>query len=138
MYRASWIYLTLLLLFLSTRGAQAEDKKAVLLRVRVTDVTYTDYYPVEVCPSGMECIPFHFWFRYGAHVREVVRGSYSQPTVQFANLQHAYFRRKPADWFVLLVPCGQAVRNAVSVEYCVQDQAFANDRAGRKRLMDAQ
>jgi hypothetical protein len=136
MYRASWIYLTLLLLFLSTRGARAEQERSVLLRVRVTDVTATDYYPHENCPSGMECIPFDFWFKYRADVREVIRGSYNQPGVQFAILQHAYFRRMPTDWFVLVVPCGQGVRAAVNVYYCVRDQAFASDRAGRQRLMN--
>jgi hypothetical protein len=68
----------------------------------------------------------------------VIQGNYNQTAVQFANLQHTYFSRKPADWYVLLVPCGQGVRNALGVEYCVRDQAFAKDHAGRRRLIDAQ
>jgi hypothetical protein len=138
MHRASSTYLTLLLFFLSARSAHAEEERSILLRVRVTDVAFTDYFPDDDCLSRNECIPFNFWFRYSAHVREVVRGVFTQPSVKFANLQHVYFRRKPTDWFVLLAPCGQSVRDAVNVEYCVRDQAFANDRAGRQRLLDAQ
>jgi len=138
MYRASSVYLAMLLLLLSSRSTLAEEARSVLLRVRVADVTFTDYYPDEECPSGKECIPLYFWFKYRAHVREVVRGRYDQSVIQFANLQHVYFSRKPTDWFVLLVSCGPGVRNAVNVEYCVRDQAFANDRAGRQRLMEAQ
>jgi hypothetical protein len=138
MHPASSTYLALLLICLSVRSAHGADERSILLRVRVTDVAFTDYYPDDDCFSRNECIPFNFWFRYSAHVREVVRGNFSQPSVKFANLQHVYFRRKPSDWFVLLVPCGPSVRDAVNVEYCVRDQAFAGDRVGRERLLDAQ
>jgi hypothetical protein len=111
----------------------------VLLRVRVTDVEYTDYYPqTDDCPSESECIQFYFWFRYEASVREVVRGNYAGGKAKFARLQHAYFARKPRDWYVLLVRCGESVRSAVGVEYCVKDDAFAGDPAEVERLLGSQ
>jgi len=126
------------LLLMAALDARAEPDTGLLVRVRVTDVAYTDYYPADDCPPEQECIVGNTWFRYDAKVREVIRGRYSQPTLQFANLQHAYFSRKPHDWFVWVVPCAQGVIDALHVEYCVRDHAFANDRVGRQRLMEAQ
>jgi hypothetical protein len=137
MYRTSSRCAVLLLLALGASGAQAQDAE-VLLRVRVTHVAFTEYYPADDCPAGdSNCIQFYFWFRYEAQVREVVRGRFAGHTVAFANLQHSYFARMPQNWYVSLVPCGKGVKEAVGVEYCVVDQAFAKDRVGLKRLMAA-
>jgi hypothetical protein len=124
MYRTTSLSLALLASALAVSGARAQSDGEVLLKVHVSDVEYTDYYPVDDCPSGSECIVFYTWFRYRARVVEVVRGHYSQRTVAFANLQHAHYARRPRNWYVLLVPCGQSVRDAVHVEYCVKDHAF--------------
>lgn len=130
--------LVAVLLLLAALDARAQPESAVLLRVRVTDVAYTDYYPADKCTPEQECIPGSTWFRYHAKVRQVIRGRYEQPEVHFANLQHAYFSRKPRDWLVLLVPCGQGVTDTLHVEYCIRDHALENDHAGRQRLMEAQ
>jgi hypothetical protein len=133
MYRRSSKLLATLLLAFGASGGDAQVSSDVLLRVRVTDAAYTDYYPDD-CPPEAECIAANFWFRYEANVREVVRGSYALATVRFANLQHTYFvPRHPRDWYVLVVPCGENVRTTVGVEYCVKDRGFG--REGRERLI---
>ena len=124
MYRASSLTAALVAFLLAASGAQAQTDGEVLLKVRVNEVAYTDYYPAYDCPAGSECIVFNTWFRYRARVLEVVRGDYSQRTVTFARLQHAHYTRRPRNWYVLLVPCGQSVRDAVGVEYCVKDDTF--------------
>ena len=124
---------------LGTSIAFAQPNDEVLLRVRVTDVAATDYYPeTSDCPREHECIQFYFWFRYKANVREVIRGNHSLSRVTFARLQHVPFARKPRDWYVLLVRCGESVRSTVGVEYCVKDEAFADDRVGIERLVGSQ
>lgn len=137
MCRPSSKSLVMLLLALPALSAFAQPDDEVLLRVRVTDVEFTDYYPEGDCPSEAECIEVNFWFRYEANVREVIRGTYERSGVKFARLQHAYFARKPRDWYLLLVRCGESVQAAVGVEYCVKDEAFASDTTGVKRLVGA-
>jgi hypothetical protein len=129
------MYSAALLFALVVSNAFGQPNDEVLVRVRVTDVAYTDYYPESDCPSESECIPFYFWFRYEASVREVVRGNFAGRRVNFARLQHAYFARKPRDWYLLLIRCGESVRSKVGVEYCVKDEAFANDPVGVARLV---
>ena len=138
MYRAVLRFLAVLFLTCGVSNADTESDTSILLRVRVTDVAYTDYFPEIDCPVGHECIPFFFWFRYHAKVREVVRGQWPRNSVKFANLQHARYARKPRDWYVLLIPCGESVRTAVGVEYCVKAHAFAHDQAGLERLLGTQ
>jgi hypothetical protein len=107
-------------------SGEAQVGSEILLRVRVTDAAYTDHAPDD-CPSGAECVAGNSWFRYEAKVREVVQGGYGHGTVRFANLQHAYFApRHPHNWYVLLVSCGESVKIAVGVDYCVKDHAFGH------------
>ena len=114
--------------------AQTRSGSEILLRVRVTDAAYTGYYPEAACGNADDCIPIYHWFRYEARVLKVVRGEYPKKTVVFGNLQDSAFARRPHDWYVLLVPCGE---NAMRVEYCVKDSAFAGERAQLKQLIGA-
>jgi hypothetical protein len=90
---------------------------AVVLRVRVTDVEFTDWYPA--CEEGEElCVPVVFWYRYSGNVREVVRGEYADSTVQFARLQHAEFiDRVTRDCHVVLEPASKDLRSKVGIEW---------------------
>lgn len=89
---------------------------AVVLRVRVTDVEYTDWYPA--CEEDELCVPVIFWYRYSGNVREVVRGEYADSTVRFARLQHAEFAdRVTRDCHVVLEPASEDLRAKVGVEW---------------------
>jgi hypothetical protein len=127
---------TLVLLLSCTSDAVAQSDDLILLRVRVTDAQYTDYYPAADCVDEGTCFPFYFWFKYSARVREVISGSYPETHIEFANLQHTYFiSRVTRDWLVLLEPCGRSVVETVQVELCVRRHAISTNESGREELL---
>ena len=77
MYLTSSARLAFLALALTAFAASAQPEGEVLLRVRVSHVEYTDYYPADDCPTN-DCIVFYTWFRYQARVIEVERGLYNE------------------------------------------------------------
>src|SRR5690606_25425038 len=104
------LLLTLLLAACTARGevkgrsVRPLPEGAVVLRVEVLEVEFTDWSPA--CGNDDQvCIPSHFWYRYRARVREVVSGSYDQTEIEFANLQHAeYIPAVTRDCYIVLVP----------------------------------
>lgn len=87
---------------------------AIVLRVKVLDVEYTDFYP----DCGPDCVPFSFFYKYRASVKKVVSGNWSQPEVGFTYLQHAEFIGEVTDdCYVVLRPAGQNLRSKIGVPF---------------------
>lgn len=101
----------------NTLSSDALPAGAVVLRVSVTEVEFTDWYPA--CEEEEEpCVPVVFWYRYSGKVREVVRGDYAESTVRFARLQHAEFvDRVTRDCYVVLEPASEDLRSKVGIEW---------------------
>jgi hypothetical protein len=59
------------LLLIAALDARAEPTTGLLLRVRVINVAYTDYYRADDCPPEQDCIAGNTWFRYDAKVGEL-------------------------------------------------------------------
>lgn len=87
---------------------------AIVLRVEVTEVKFTDLYPT--CADGDECVPFYFWYKYRARVKDVISGEWQASEVEFAHLQHAEFTRNVTrDCYVVLEPANQNLQTNIGV-----------------------
>src|SRR5690606_31751710 len=74
---------------------------AIVLRVSVQSSEFTDVHP----ECGADCVPFYFWYKYSAEVKDVTSGSWDRPNVQCAHLQHGqYVPAVTSDCYVVLVP----------------------------------
>jgi len=122
----------------SSATTYAPPPGSIVLRVEVLDVQFTDLYPG--CGEVQDCVPFHFWWRYRARVKEVISGAWTQPEVTFTNLQHAgYIDRVTKDCYVVLVPAGDEIRSKVGVPLVADrllSRFFVGDRALIKALRD--
>jgi hypothetical protein len=107
---------------------------AIVLRVEVLDVEFTDLFPG--CGTVPDCMPFHFWFRYRARVKEVVVGEWASPEVKFTYLQHAeYIRSVTKDCYVVLYPASPEIRSEVGVGL-VADRLLSRFFEGDRVLID--
>ncbi|MEH6417074.1 hypothetical protein V7787_24580 [Pseudomonas sp. CGJS7] len=89
---------------------------SIVLRVQVLETEFTDLYPG--CAEPNECVPFHFWYKYRARVKEVVSGEWTKPEVEFARLQHAEFvDRIKRDCYVVLRPAGPNLGSLLHVPF---------------------
>lgn len=114
----------------------AAPSGSIVLRVRTTKVEATDYFP-DVCEPDEPCVPQRFWYRYRAEVVEVLRGTWGEDKVQFANLQHGYFVDAVVrDCYVVLLPASDDVRDKVGVAFVV-DRLFSRRLEGDKRIISA-
>jgi hypothetical protein len=111
--------------------------RAIALRVEVLEVEFTDLSPG--CGSD-ECIPFDFWYKYRAKVKEVISGDWNQPEVAFTNLQHAEFIDKVTrDCYVVLRPAGKELQFKIGVPFAAErllSLLWKPDRAVIKALRD--
>src|SRR5436189_4052826 len=122
----------------STSSRQATPESAVgavsewpvILRVEVLSVEGTDWHP-ECVEEG--CIPFHFWFKYRARVKDVIDGSWRETEVEFTHLQHGqYIRAVTKDCYVVLRPAGTDLREKIRVPYVADrllSRFWKSDRA---------
>lgn len=112
----------------SGRGASSIDEvfqkhelpeDAIVLRVQVVDVEFTDLSAgCGKVKGGMDCIPFYFWYRYKAKVKEALIGDWAKPTVEFTYLQHAQFIDDVTrDCFVVLRPAKGNLLTKVGVPF---------------------
>src|SRR5690606_18443815 len=98
----------------SERERYAVPTDAVVLRVEVVDVRFTDLHPG--CGEAENCIPFYFWWTYRAQVKEVVSGVWAEQEVEFMRLQHGeYIPAVTKDCYVILRLAGDDVQVAVGV-----------------------
>lgn len=99
---------------------------AIVLRVQVVDVEFTDLFPgCGEVKEGMDCIPFYFWYRYKAKVKETLIGDWAKPAVEFTYLQHAQFIDDVTrDCYVVLRPAKGDVLAKVGVPF-VADKLFS-------------
>jgi hypothetical protein len=125
-----------------TREAAADTPYAVpvgsvVLRVEVLKVEFTDWYPS--CPEE-ECIPWSYWHKYQARVKEVISGEWRETEVHFMHLQHAlYVDEVTRDCYVVLHPAGPDLREKVGVPYIANrifSPFFKGDRATIKALRE--
>ena len=125
-----------LLLWVITVNAGTDTSEAkVALRVRTTSAAFTDVNEAGPHARQEEYVPFHYWWKYEAHVRSVIAGEYSERLVTFAHLQPAQYRaRLTRDWVVVLGRCAPELVEALGVQWCVLDHALANDSEGRMRI----
>ena len=104
---------------------------SIVLRIRVTNVEFTEYFPGS-CEPGEPCVPYNFWHRYQADVREVLSGEWEDDVVHFANVQHTYYIDAVVrDCYVVLLPASEDVRAKVGVPYVVDtllSPRFKEDR----------
>src|SRR5262245_53400484 len=109
---------------------------AIVLRVKVVDVQFTDLFPG--CDDNEDCIPMSFWYKYRASVKQVISGAWSQPSVEFTHLQHAlYINDVTKDCYVVLVPAGEEIRSRVGVPFIAEtllSRFFSDDRSSIKAL----
>ena len=105
-------------------------ERPVILRVEVLGVKGTDWYPE--CEEE-DCIPFQFWFKYRARVKEVIDGAWSGSEVEFTHLQHGeYVRDVTKDCYVVLRPAGTDLREKIRVPYIadrILSRFWESDRA---------
>jgi hypothetical protein len=108
---------------------------SIVLRVEVIDVQFTDLYPN--CDEGENCMPFYFWWKYRARIKEVISGTWSQPMVEFTHLQHAeYIRKVTKDCYVVLRPAGEELRSKVGVPF-VADRLLSRFFNGHRSAIKA-
>lgn len=111
---------------------------SVVLRVEVLEVEFTDLYPE--CDEVKDCIPFDFWYKYRARVREVISGDWRQAEIDFTHLQHAeYIKKLTRDCYVVLEPAGDELRSKVGVSFVADKLLFRSlerDRTAIKALRD--
>lgn len=118
----------------STLDASSADG-AIVLRVKVTEVDYTDMHPG--CADDDECIPTYFWYRYRARVRDVVAGAWTEREVEFVHLQHAeYLRKLTKDCYVVLRPAGTELQAKTGVPL-VADRFLFGERDLDKASIEA-
>jgi len=102
----------------------------VILRVEVLSVEGTDWYP-DCAEVG--CIPFQFWFRYRARVKDVIEGSWNESEVEFTHLQHGqYISKVTRDCYVVLRPAGIDLSEKIRVPYVadrILSRFWESDRA---------
>ena len=102
----------------------------VVLRVEVLSVEGTDWYPE--C-AEKDCIPFHFWFKYRARVKDVIEGSWNESEVQFTHLQHGqYISKVTRDCYIVLRPAGTDLSEKIRVPYVadrILSRFWKSDRA---------
>jgi hypothetical protein len=107
---------------------------AIVLRVKVLKVEYTDVYP----DCGPDCVPFSFWYKYRASVSKVISGDWAQPEIEFTYLQHAEFIGEvTGDCYVVLRPAGQNLQSRIGVPFVADkllSRFFKSDRAMIKAL----
>ncbi len=75
-------------------------EEETILRVSAKNGKFTSYYPDDKCIEELECIPYSYWYRYKARVKEVVKGTYNQKHVTFVLLQHTNYSSE--NWYVRL------------------------------------
>ena len=109
-----------------------------MLRVEVLEVEFTDLHPG--CGEVKDCIPFDFWYRYRARVKEVISGDWRKSEIEFTHLQHAeYISKLTRDCYVVLEPAGDELRSKVGVPFVAYELLFRSlerDRAAIKALRD--
>lgn len=107
---------------------------AIVLRVKVLEVEYTDFYP----DCGPDCVPFSFWYKYRASVSKVISGDWTQPEVEFTYLQHAEFIDEVTDdCYVVLRPAGRNLQSKIGVPFVADkllSRFFKSDRTMIKAL----
>jgi len=117
--------------FASSASAQSKSEPAayeaplgsIVLRIEVLEVEFTDFYPG--CGDDHNCVPFDFWYRYRARVREVISGEWKNREVQFTNLQHSeYIKRITRDCYVVLEPAPRELQSAVGVPFVADNLLF--------------
>ena len=107
----------------SERERYAVPPDAIVLRVEVVAVRYTDLHPG--CGEVENCVPFYFWWTYRAQVKEVVSGAWAEPEVEFMRLQHGeYIPAVTKDCYVVLRPASYELQQAVGVAL-VADELFS-------------
>ena len=98
----------------SRRERYAVPTDAIVLRVEVVDVRFTDLH--SGCGEVKSCIPFYFWWTYRAQVKEVVSGVWAEPEVEFMHLQHGkYIPAVTKDCYVVLRPAGEELQESVGL-----------------------
>jgi hypothetical protein len=119
-----------------TAEAYSPPQGSVVLRVEVRGVEFTDLYPG--CGDEKDCIPFVFWHKYRARLKEVLSGDWQQTEVEFTHLQHAaYIDKVTQDLYVVLEPASEEMRSKIGVPF-VADRLLSSysqkDRAIIKTL----
>jgi hypothetical protein len=108
---------------------------SIVLRVQVLSVEFTGWYAA--CPDE-DCIPFHFWTKYRARVKDVISGEWSKSEVLFTHLQHAqYIDEVTKDCYVVILPADADLMEKVGVSYVADrmlSRYFKEDRAAIRAL----
>jgi len=131
-------FLIALASLLPEMASSQESPVSLTLRVKVKNTEFTNVNQAGPSAEPSEFVPFHYWWRYEAKVREVIRGVYASRTIRFAHMQPGEYRSPlTRDWLVELGPCTAELRIALGVELCVSDHALATDATGRKRIVDS-
>ena len=111
---------------------------AIVLRIEVLDVQFTNMYPDPGCAETEMCVPFSFWWKYRARIKEVVSGAWSQPVVEFTHIQHGqYISMVTRDCFVILRPAEEEIRTKLGVPFVADrllSRFFDGDRSAIKAL----
>ena len=120
-----------------------DDPDALVLRVKVLAVEFTDRYNARDCPESDDastiCVPMYFWFKYRAKVMRVVKGQWQGQQVEFANYQHGqYVDRLVKDCYVILTKADSQFRERVGVPYIAQDVVFPKSQYDRARVRTIQ
>lgn len=86
------------------------------MRVEVVEVEFTDLYLG--CGDEKDCIPFDFWYKYRARVKEVLSGDWQQSEVKFTHLQHAeYIDKVTRDLYIVLEPASEEMQAKIGVPF---------------------
>ena len=108
---------------------------STVLRIEVLDVQFTDFYPG--CGESESCLPFYFWWKYRARVKEVLAGTWSQANVEFAHLQHAqYISKVTKDCYVVMQPAAEDIERKVGVPF-VAIRLLSRSFSGDKSIIDS-
>jgi hypothetical protein len=121
--------------FGATAAAQSDCAAELTIRVRTTVTTFSNINAAGPSASSEQYVPFHYWWKYKAKVREIIGGKYSERSISFAHLQPGQYRASlTRNWVVALGRCQPDLAKSLEVEWCVVGHALANDAAGRGRL----
>jgi hypothetical protein len=109
---------------------------SIVLRVHVLSTEYTDWSP-DCAEDYAFC---YFWYRYRAHVKDVIAGTWSGTEVEFTHLQHGqYIPDVTNDCYVVLYPAGTDLREKIQVPFVADRILSRYTRSGRaeiKALLD--
>lgn len=121
---------------LQSTPAYSPPSRAIVLRVEVVEVEFTDW-PLSCIAISEDCIPFYYWYRYRARVKDVVSGAWVGAEVEFTHAQHAeYIPAVTKDCYVVLLPAEDELSAKIGVSL-VAERLLSRYWAPDRSIIDA-